>query len=110
MLIYDQYLHPQLIEFLKATDIYISTTINPDQAVSGTLSYALGTGRAVISTHFAQAKEIVTSEVGRLVPIKDSGAYASALSELLDNKELLKSMNKKAYDQTRRCLAMLLGY
>ncbi len=55
---YDQYLSlTDLFKFLKATDIYISTSTNPNQAVSGTLSYALGAGRAVISTEFAQAKE-----------------------------------------------------
>jgi len=58
---YAQYLNlDDLLEFLQATDIYISTSINPNQAVSGTLSYALGSGRAVVSTTFSQAKEIIT--------------------------------------------------
>lgn len=102
---YDQYLSlPDLIEFLKATDIYISTSINPFQAVSGTLSYALGTGRAVVSTEFAQAKEIITKEIGRLVPPKDSDAYSRVLLELLDNKIKLKKMHSKAYELTRPML------
>jgi glycosyltransferase involved in cell wall biosynthesis len=102
---YDQYLTlSNLFEFLKATDIYISTSINPNQAVSGTLSYALGTGRAVISTEFAQAKEIITTKTGRLVQIEDSEAYTLALSELLENKDLLKNMHKSAYELTRPML------
>ena len=99
---YDQYLSlSDLLKFLQATDIYMATSINPDQTVSGTLAYALGAGRPVISTEFAHAKEAVTPDIGRLVPIEDSGALASALSELLDNKEKLKLMARKAYYNTR---------
>jgi glycosyltransferase involved in cell wall biosynthesis len=102
---YDQYLNlPDLLEFLMATDLYISTSINPNQAVSGTLSYALGAGRAVISTEFAQSKEIITSDIGRLVPIKNSKAMTSALLDLLSNKEKLRLMDKNAYDKTREML------
>ena len=99
---YDQYLSlPDLLEFLQATDIYISTSINPNQAVSGTLSYALGSGRAVISTEFAQAKEVVTPDIGRLVPIRDSIAITAAVLDLLSDREKLNMMNKNAYDATR---------
>ncbi len=102
---YDQYLSlPELFEFLRATDVYISTSTNPNQAVSGTLSYALGAGRAVISTQFAQAKEIVTEETGRLVPIKDSEAITDAILDLLSNPERLKQMHLKAYESTRYML------
>lgn len=102
---YDQYFSlPDLLEFLKATDIYIATSINPNQAVSGTLSYALGTGLAVISTQFAQAREIVTSETGRLVPIKDSSAFTKALLDLLSDEKRLKQMHINAYKMTRPML------
>lgn len=102
---YDQYFSlPNLLFFLKATDIYISTSINPNQAVSGTLSYALGTGRAVISTDFAQAKEIINDKTGKLVPIEDSVAFSEAIIELLDQKDNLKHMHKYAYDTTRHML------
>jgi len=102
---YDQYLIlTDLFEFLKATDIYISTSINPNQAVSGTLSYALGMGRPVISTEFAQAKEIIDTETGRLVPIKNSKAITSALLDLLSNKKKLKEMSRNAYKKTRPML------
>ena len=102
---FDQYLDlDDLIEFLKATDIYISTSINPNQAVSGTLSYALGSGRAVISTQFVQAKEIVTPNIGRLVPIKNSSAFTTALLDLLSDESALKKMHQSAYEVTRPML------
>ena len=102
---YDQYIElDDLIEFLKATDIYISTSINSNQAVSGTLSYALGTGRAVISTAFAQAREIITPNNGRLVPIKDSQAISLAVQDLLSDQNRLRLMHQNAYDSTRSML------
>lgn len=102
---YDQYFSlPDLFEFLKATDIYISTSTNPNQAVSGTLSYALGTGRAVISTEFAQAKEIVTNDNGRLVDVKNSPAIAKAILDLLSDEKRLEKMYLNAYKMTRPML------
>ncbi|MFH0773367.1 MAG: glycosyltransferase [bacterium] len=102
---YDQYLSlPNLFAFLKATDLYISPSTNPNQAVSGTFSYALGTGRAVISTQFSQAKEVVTGDIGRLVPIKDSCAITNALLDLLNDKKRLEHMHLNAYNKTRYML------
>lgn len=102
---YNQYLNlPDLFEFLKATDVYIASSTDPNQAVSGTLSYALGTGRAVISTEFAQAKEFVTKDTGRLVPIKDTQAFTNKILDLLDNKSKLNKMYKNAYKKTRPML------
>ncbi|HLD92239.1 MAG TPA: glycosyltransferase [Patescibacteria group bacterium] len=108
---YDQYLTlTDLIKFLKATDIYISTSINQNQSVSGTLSYALGTGRAVISTAFAQANEIVKKDSGLLVPIKNSEAFGKALTKLLSNKIRLKKMHRNAYKITRPMLWSNVSY
>lgn len=102
---YDQYFSlPDLFEFLKATDIYISPSTNPNQAVSGTLSYAMGTGRTVVSTEFAQAKEIVTPQTGRLVPVKDSPALTDALLDLLRDEKRLLQMHRNAYKATRPML------
>jgi len=102
---YDQHLDlPDLLEFLQATDIYISTSTNPNQAVSGTLSYALGSGRAVISTDFAQAREIITPKVGKLVPIKNPKAFTLAILDLLKDKEKLNEMARSAFDKTRPML------
>ncbi len=91
----------ELLCFLKATDIYMSLPLDPNQAVSGTLSYALGTGRPVIATSFAQAKEDVTPEIGILVDFKNPKEITEALFNLLDKPEQCKEMGKKAYFRTR---------
>lgn len=102
---YDQYLDLEhIIQFLQATDVYLSTSINPNQAVSGTLSYALGTGRAVISTAFAQAREIITPKNGRLIPIKDSQALSGVILELLADPDRLLEMHQNAFKSTRPML------
>jgi len=91
----------KLLRFLEATDVYLSTSLNPNQAVSGTLSYALGSGRSVISTAFAQAKQDITSEVGILVDFKNPQAFTEAIIKLISNHELCLQMGKNAYFRTR---------
>ena len=99
---YNEYVSVEkLSNFLRAADIYISTSLNPNQAVSGTLSYALGSGRPVISTPFAQAREIITPEVGILVNFKDPDSYAEAIIKLLKDPSLREQHGKNAYFRTR---------
>ncbi|MFH1369099.1 MAG: glycosyltransferase [Elusimicrobiota bacterium] len=94
----------ELLQFLKATDIYVSTSLDPNQSVSGTLSYALGTGRPVVSTAFAQAKEDVTPETGMLVDFRNPAAYAGALNRILGDDDLRMQMGKHAYFRTRKMI------
>jgi len=102
VLFYNEYLETSdLLKFLQATEIYLSLSQNPDQAVSGTLTYALGTGRPVISTPFMQAKEIITKELGALIKFNDSESIAKKIIPLLDNQKLLANMSKTAYFRTR---------
>jgi len=91
----------KLLQFLEATDVYLSTSLNLNQAVSGTLSYALGSGRPVVSTAFAQAKQDITSEVGILVDFKNPQAFTDAIIKLLGSDELRLQMGKNAYFRTR---------
>ena len=91
----------KLLQFLEATDIYISPSLNPEQTVSGTLSYALGSGRPVISTAFSQAKQDIVNEVGILVDFKNPQAFTKALLKLIGNNELCLQMGKNAYFRTR---------
>lgn len=91
----------KLLQFLEATDVYLSTSLNSNQAVSGTLSYALGSGRPVISTAFAQAKQDITSEVGISVDFKNPQAFTDAIIKLISNNELCLQMGKNAYFRTR---------
>lgn len=100
---YDNYFSTEkILKFLQATDVYLSTSLDPNQAVSGTLSYALGSGRPVVSTAFAQAKEDVTDEIGKLVNFRNSDEIAKALVEILKEKNIGKEMGKKAYFRTRK--------
>ncbi len=99
---YDRYLETSdLLRFLEATDIYLSLSQNPDQAVSGTLSYALGAGRPVLSTPFAQAKEIITPEVGALVELGTSKGIVREVNSLLGDSKRRESLAKNAYFRTR---------
>lgn len=91
----------KLLQFLEATDVYLSPSLNPNQTVSGTLSYALGSGRPVISTAFAQAKQDITSEVGILIDFKNPQAFSDAIIKLLSNDQLRLQMGKNAYFRTR---------
>ncbi len=91
----------KLLQFLEATDVYLSPSLNPNQTVSGTLSYALGSGRPVISTAFAQAKQDITSEVGILIDFKNPQAFTDAIIKLLSNDQLRLQMGKNAYFRTR---------
>jgi len=91
----------KLLQFLRAADIYISTSLDPNQAVSGTLSYALGSGRPVISTPFAQATEIITPQSGLLVNFKDPASYAESLLNLLKDPLRREQLGKNAYFRTR---------
>ncbi len=102
---FDRYLPlNEIIKFLQATDIYISTSLDPNQTVSGTLSYALGTGRCIVSTAFSQAKEIINDDTGRLVDFRNPDAYADAVLKLLENKNQLEEMYFCAYASTRNML------
>tara|TARA_B100000315_G_C14531763_1_gene566548 strand:+ start:347 stop:1537 length:1191 start_codon:yes stop_codon:yes gene_type:complete len=92
----------ELFRYLKATDLYLCHTNSEGQIVSGTLAYAMGCGRAVISTPFLHAKEIVTSDCGIIVDeFKRPTLFAKAIITLLSDPELLGKMGKNAYENTR---------
>jgi glycosyltransferase involved in cell wall biosynthesis len=87
----------ELKQFLGAADIYITPYLNPAQIVSGTLAYAVGCGKAVVSTPYWHAEELLADGRGVIVPFNDSKALASQLIDLLDNDVMRHSMRKKAY-------------
>lgn len=91
----------KLLRYIQAADIYISSNINPNQIVSGTLSYAMGCGKAVISTPYLHARDIVTPKRGILVNFKDPDSITDAISKILSNPQLRESMEKNAYEFTR---------
>ena len=87
----------ELVEFIGAADIYITPYQNPAQIVSGTLAYTLGAGKAIISTPYWYAEEMLADERGVLVPFRDPPALAAQVIDLLDNEAKRHAMRKRAY-------------
>lgn len=87
----------ELVEFIGAADIYITPYLSPRQIVSGTLAYAVGAGKAVISTPYWYAEELLAGARGVLVPFADPGAIASRVIGLLENEAERHAMRKRAY-------------
>lgn len=87
----------ELCEFLGAADIYVTPYLNKRQIVSGTLAYALGSGKAVVSTPYWYAEEMLAEGRGVLTPFQDSDALAGRIIDLFDNETERHAMRKRAY-------------
>ncbi len=97
MIFHDRFVsQSELTEFLSAADIYITPYLKPEQITSGTLAYAVGSGRAVISTPYFYAKEILADGRGILVPWRDPAAIAKEVIGLLGDDEKRMSMRARA--------------
>jgi glycosyltransferase involved in cell wall biosynthesis len=92
----------ELFKYLSAADIYVTPYINEAQITSGTLSYAIGVGSAVVSTPYWHATELLADGRGKLFDFNDSDGLSTILMELLDNPDVLKNLRKKAYDYGRK--------
>ena len=102
---YNKYLSLQeIINYILATDIYVCTNLERNQIVSGTLSYALGCGKAVVSTPSIYAEEILSNERGVLAGFKDSESFADAIDKILSNKDFRKTLEKNAYSFSRQMI------
>jgi hypothetical protein len=91
----------EMAEFIGAADIYITPYRFEAQVVSGTLAYALGAGKAIISTPYWHAIELLDDRRGALVPFQDSEAIARRAVELLDTPAIRHGMRKRAYIYAR---------
>ncbi|UCH09833.1 MAG: glycosyltransferase [Fidelibacterota bacterium] len=91
----------KLIEYISATDIYVTPYLNVEQSVSGTLSYTVGAGKAVISTPYWHAEELLAEGRGLLVPFRDSEAIADQALYLLENDVKRHTLRKRAYLKSR---------
>jgi hypothetical protein len=87
----------ELVEFIGAADIYLTPYLNPEQIVSGTLAYTLGAGKAIISTPYWYAEEMLAEDRGALVPFRDPVGLARTVLDLLDNESGRHAMRKRAY-------------
>lgn len=87
----------ELNEFIGASDIYITPYLDARQITSGTLAYTVGAGKAVISTPYWYAEELLADGRGALVPFRDPNALAEQIVALLDNDAERHAMRKRAY-------------
>lgn len=87
----------ELNQFISAADIYLTPYLNVAQITSGTLAYTLGAGKAVISTPYWYAEEMLDNERGLIIPFHNSEKLAEAVIELLDDEAKRDAMRKRAY-------------
>jgi len=87
----------ELVKFIGIADIYITPYLNEAQISSGTLAYTVGAGKAVISTPYWYAQELLADGRGVLFPFNDSTALAAEVIDLLDNETKRHAMRKQAY-------------
>ncbi len=99
---YNRYLTlNELIDYLLATDIYLCTNLDPNQIVSGTLSYAMGCGKAIISTPGKHAIEALEDEKGVLVEFKNPETFEKAILKILSDKKLKLKLENNSYAASR---------
>ena len=98
VIFHNRFVSPEeMMEFIGSADIYITPYKNEAQVVSGTLAYALGAGKAVISTPYWHALELLDQRRGVLVPFHDQDAIAEQTIWLLENEAERHAMRKRAY-------------
>ncbi len=98
VIFHDRFVSPEeMAEFIGAADIYITPYRYEEQVVSGTLAYALGAGKAIISTPYWHAIELLDDRRGALVPFQNPAAIANKTIELLNTPALRHAMRKRAY-------------
>ena len=93
-----------LLDQLEATDIYITPYLNLQQSTSGTLSYAVALGKAVISTPYVHARELLADDVGILIEPGCASAIAEAVNALLDCPDRLRTLQRRAYAKGRETI------
>ncbi len=94
----DKYLDfDELVSYLAATNIYLTPYLNPVQIVSGTLAYAVGCGKAIVSTPYLYAQELLALNRGFLCDFRDSKSIATQLLRLLDDPALRRATERRAY-------------
>ncbi|MBI3232949.1 MAG: glycosyltransferase, partial [Bacteroidetes bacterium] len=85
-----------LLEYLQLTDIYIFTSLDPNQAVSGTFSYAMSCGCPIISTPIPHAKEVLNSDIGIIIDFQSSEQLAFGVNKLLSDEQLRADLGSSA--------------
>jgi glycosyltransferase involved in cell wall biosynthesis len=99
----------ELTRWLQAADVFVTPYPNLDQIVSGTLSYAMGAGRAIVSTPYAYATELLADGRGILVQPGSATGLATALAEVLGDSVLRHDVGRRAYDHSRKMVWSAVG-
>ncbi|MAW98328.1 MAG: glycosyl transferase family 1 [Sphingomonas sp.] len=95
---------PTLQAWLSACDIYVTPYLSEAQITSGTLAYAVGLGKAVISTPYWHAKELLADRRGQLVPFASPEALAEAVGAVLSDRSLCDELRRNAYQAGREMI------
>ena len=90
-----------LLTFLQATDVYILPYPNPEQISSGTMLYALCTGKAIVTTPFLHAQEVINQGAAMECEFRDSESIADSAIELLTSRDMLLAHERRAYNYSR---------
>jgi len=98
-----------LLEFIGVADIYVTPYQNEAQIISGTLAYALGMGKAVVSTPYWHAQELLADDRGRLVPFRDHVALAREVIDLLGHPDECRAIRERAYHYGRKMVWSNVG-
>ena len=94
----------ELLDELEACDIYVTPYFNLQQSTSGTLSYAVALGKAVVSTPYLHAKELLGGDAGVLIEPDSAPAIAEAVIRLLDDPDALHALQRRAYAKGRQTI------
>ncbi len=87
----------EIVEYLLASDVYITPYLDPGQITSGTLAYALGAGKAIVSTPYLHAREVLADDRGMLVPFRDAPAIAAAVDRIMSDPAHKRLLEERAY-------------
>ncbi len=91
----------ELLDLLGAADVYVTPYTGAQQSTSGTLSYAMALGKAVVSTPYVHAVELLADDHGVLVPFHDSAALGVAVADLLSDPQRQRTLQQRAYARGR---------
>ena len=106
----DEYLSQRdVVDYLLASDIYVTPYLDPNQITSGTLAYALGAGKAIVSTPYLYAEEVLAEGRGLLVDFRSERGLADSVLRILDDHGLKRQLERDAYQYGRRMAWPCIG-
>jgi len=106
----NQYLtQREIVEYLLASDVYVTPYLDPNQITSGTLAYALGAGKAIVSTPYLHAREVLSEGRGILVPFRNSVEIGDAVNKVLADPVFKRGLEDRAFAYGRQMAWPAIG-